>query len=333
MSWPVIVILILAFIIIYISFIDVFTVLFRMTGLTIEKAKFQVISLFTNAGFTTRESEIIVSNPRRRNLAKAAMITGHIFSIIIFSLIVTIITSIATTQQFLIEQLYVALIAFGVFVLLVVLMKIPAISRLNQGIIEKLAIRSMKRKDHQNVITVLDNYGRASVMEVMINIMPESLKDKTILESNLRANYGIILLLIKRKNKVLDVTADTILQTDDLLVVFGPEQNVKDLFVLKNKEIKEEIIREENRVNELYIMDNYGKEAMVEVHIYKLPEMLKNVPLFETGLKDKYHLNVMMIKRGGVVQEISKDTMFQEGDVAVIFGSYQSIKDVFLKLE
>ena len=105
MSWPVIVILILAFIIIYISFIDVFAVLFRMTGLTIEKAKFQVISLFTNAGFTTRESEIIVSNPRRRNLAKAAMITGHIFSIIIFSLIVTIITSIATTQQFLIEQL------------------------------------------------------------------------------------------------------------------------------------------------------------------------------------------------------------------------------------
>ena len=212
-------------------------------------------------------------------------------------------------------------------------MKIPAISRLNQRIIENMAMRSMKRKGRQNVIIVLDNYGQASIMEVMINVMPDALKDKTILESNLKANYGIILLLIKRKNRVLDVTADTILQTDDVIVLFGPEQNIKDLFTLKSKEIKEDIILEENRQNELYIMDNYGKEAMVEVHIYKLPEILKNVPLSETGLKDKYHLNVMMIKRGGVVQEINKDSMFLEGDVLVIFGPYQSIKDVFLKLE
>ena len=333
MSWPVIVIVILFFIILYVCLLDIFTVLFRLTGLTTEKARFQVISLFTNAGFTTRESEIIVSNPKRRNIAKAAMITGHVFSAIIVSLIVMIITSIAVAQEFLIEQLYIVLIAFGVFLVIFIFMKIPAVFRFNQRLLEKIAIKSMKRKDHQNVLTLLDDYGKASIMEVMINVMPPALKDKTILESNLRANYNIILLLVKRKNKVLDVTADTILQTDDLVVLFGPEQNIKDLFILKQREIKEELLIESKQINELQIIDNYGKDAMVEVILYQLPEMLKGVTLLESGLKDKYHINVMMLKRGGTVKEINKDTIFQEMDVIVVFGSYQTIKDVFLKLE
>ena len=41
--------------------IQVFSVLFRISGLTKVKAKFQVISLLTNSGFTTSESEIVVS--------------------------------------------------------------------------------------------------------------------------------------------------------------------------------------------------------------------------------------------------------------------------------
>lgn len=332
MSWYIVVIIILLFAVIYIGFIDIFTVLFRMTGLTTEKAKFQVISLFTNAGFTTRESEIIVSNPRRRALAKTTMITGHVFSAIIVSLIVTIITSIANTNQFSLEQVYIVLIAFEVFLVLLILMKIPAIARLNQRAIEKIAIRSMKGKDRQNVITILDDYGKASIMEVLINVMPPSLKDKTIYESNLRANYNLILLLVKRKNKVLDVTADTILQTDDVVVIFGPEQNAKDLFVLSSREIKEETIVEESRVNDLQIMDNYGKEAMVEIVINKVPDILKDVTLFKSGLKEKYHINVMMLKRGGAVIETNKDTIFLEKDVVIVFGLYQSIKDVFLKL-
>ena len=46
----------------YILIIDIFTILFRMSGMTEEKAKFQVISLLTNSGYTTKESELVVSN-------------------------------------------------------------------------------------------------------------------------------------------------------------------------------------------------------------------------------------------------------------------------------
>ena len=49
-------------IVLYIYTIEVFTILFRITGLTKEKAKFQVISLITCSGYTTSEAEIVTTN-------------------------------------------------------------------------------------------------------------------------------------------------------------------------------------------------------------------------------------------------------------------------------
>ncbi len=39
---------------------ELFTMLFRLIGLPEEKARFQVTSLLTGCGFTTRESEMIL---------------------------------------------------------------------------------------------------------------------------------------------------------------------------------------------------------------------------------------------------------------------------------
>ena len=43
----------------YLIIIDFFTMIFRITGLPDEKARFQVMSLLTGCGFTTHESEFI----------------------------------------------------------------------------------------------------------------------------------------------------------------------------------------------------------------------------------------------------------------------------------
>ena len=53
-------------ILIYLVITELFTILFRFTGLPDERARFQVISLLTGCGYTTRESEMILSNRRRR---------------------------------------------------------------------------------------------------------------------------------------------------------------------------------------------------------------------------------------------------------------------------
>ena len=84
-------------IVLYIYTIEVFTILFRITGLTKEKAKFQVISLITCSGYTTSEAEIVTTNKTRRRLATICMITGIVFNVIIISFIINFIGSVATT--------------------------------------------------------------------------------------------------------------------------------------------------------------------------------------------------------------------------------------------
>ena len=66
--------LIITVFLIYYVLIHIYTLFLRVTGLTKEKARFQSISLLTNAGFTTSESEIITLERRRRAIAKSAML-------------------------------------------------------------------------------------------------------------------------------------------------------------------------------------------------------------------------------------------------------------------
>ena len=62
---------------------ELFAVMFRFAGLPEEKARFQVTSLLTGCGFTTRESESILSTRARRRLARITMLFGYVFNITI----------------------------------------------------------------------------------------------------------------------------------------------------------------------------------------------------------------------------------------------------------
>ena len=46
--------------------VEILAIVFRITGLDSQKARFQVISILTHTGFTTRESELIAQHPLRR---------------------------------------------------------------------------------------------------------------------------------------------------------------------------------------------------------------------------------------------------------------------------
>ncbi len=66
--------IILLLIAVFFLFVEIFTVLFMLTGLPERKARFQVISILTNTGFATGESEVITSSRRRRRLATITML-------------------------------------------------------------------------------------------------------------------------------------------------------------------------------------------------------------------------------------------------------------------
>ena len=85
-------------ILIYWVITELFTILFRFTGLPDERARFQVISLLTGCGYTTRESEMFLSNRRRRRLARITMLFGYVFNITIVSAFVNVFLSLKMSQ-------------------------------------------------------------------------------------------------------------------------------------------------------------------------------------------------------------------------------------------
>ena len=317
-------------IVLYFSLIEIYTVLFRITGLTKEKARFQVISMITCAGFTTAESEIITTNRKRRRLAVACMISGTLFNVVIISLIINLIGSIAKAD-FIEEQLIWIGIILGSLVLVLIILKIPFVSKFIEKTIEVLGRKIMNRKDNANALTMLDSYDSDAIIEIYINNIPEVLKNKTLMESNFKNQYNINILMSKRGNRTIDITKDTVIQNKDKIVVFGNRQTIKDLFTYKVDENYEKEVINTPKENIVTLIDNYGADAMAEVEIYNLPEILDGKKLFESKIKTEYNLNVIMIKRDEEPVPVTKDTEIQYLDKIVVFGNYNSIKKIFLE--
>ena len=97
----------------YLLICEIFTILFRLTGLTEETARFQVISMLTNCGFTTIESELITSSRKRRKLAFITILFGYIFSVTIVSMAINFFMRLNDGNSFhLIVKVIMTIIAF-----------------------------------------------------------------------------------------------------------------------------------------------------------------------------------------------------------------------------
>ncbi len=82
--------------------------------------------------------------------------------------------------------------------------------------------------------------------------------------------------------------------------------------------------------NILTVIDLYGKHAIAEVILNQIPEFAKEKSLFEMGLTKKYVINILSIRRGKRILDVTKDTMFVKGDVLVIYGLTNDIKEAFI---
>lgn len=324
------VILILGFIIIYVFIIDVFAILFRITGLTREKAKFQAISMLTCCGFTTSEAEIITGDKVRRKIAVIAMITGYAFSVVIVSLVINLLVSLNKTTTD--SALDIIILSFLGFIALIIIFRLPFVIKPIERLIELIGYKLLKRNNFENTISMLDNYGNDAIAEVTINKLPRQLEGKSLFESKIRDLYKINVLMIKRKNKIIQITKDTMVQNGDILVVFGRKQSIKDLFAKQISHISEYLEKALiTRENTLDIIDNYGNDAMVEIHLNVIPKFMKHQTLFETKIKEQYQINILVIRRADRPIPVTKDTVLEKYDSLVVFGPYNNIKEVFIE--
>lgn len=221
----------LVLIVFYLIFIEIFTTIFMMTGLSHTRSIFQVISLLTNSGFTTNESEVIVTSRKRRKIAITIMLFGNIFNVLVLSVIVNAVIRIYQAPSFEFIQAIVAVATF--FALFIIYKKMPFIKVRFDGLIKKMANKWMYGKN-SNPLLVLDNFHDFCIVEIKMVKVPLMLQDKTIFESSLSKDYGIRVLFIKRGDKYIGYIEDgerVLLM--DRIIVFGPLHNITKVFNMK----------------------------------------------------------------------------------------------------
>ena len=207
-------------ILIYWVITELFTILFRFTGLPDERARFQVISLLTGCGYTTRESELFLSNKPRRRLARITMLFGYVFNITIVSAFVNVFLSLKLNQA---GHYYAGvLIPLAAVAVIFVFMRVPRVRAWGDGLLEKVADRLLGRSDSFNTVMPLDYIGTDSISLVTLNHIPDEYRGVTLAQTGLKADTGILVMLVERPGKkAVPAGADTVFEIGDKLTVFG----------------------------------------------------------------------------------------------------------------
>lgn len=323
--------LVLVVVTIYMLAIEIFSVAFKLTGLVTSKIRLQVASLFTSSGYTTAESELIAKDDKRRRIAIACMYTGHIFSVAFMGLVFNVVISLASysssgTPHFT-EWYFVVLYISAFFFLTMLFIKIPPINRHFQRFLEKIALKSSNRAKMSNIITVLDLHGKHATVEVSLNILPEFCKDVTLAEMALSQKYSLNILSVRRDNRYVEVTKDTMFQAGDVLLTYGLINDIKEAFVYSVA--KRKVTVDTDTSNEINLINNYGINALVEVCVENVPSELENIKIIDAKLKEKYGITVGVIKRDNEYVQVTKDTIIQKGDTLTLVGPYKNIKMLF----
>lgn len=207
-------------VIVYWVITELFTILFRFTGIPDEKARFQVISLLTGAGFTTRESELLLTNRVRRRLARATMLFGYAFNITIVSAFINVFLTLKLSQ---VKNYYIGiLVPLSVGIVIFTLMRIPHIRAWWDRLLQKIADRLVGRTDSVNTVLLLDYISGDSIAVVTLKRIPEPLQGIPLSETGLRSDTGILILLVEHiGQKAVPAGGDSVFAVGDKLTVFG----------------------------------------------------------------------------------------------------------------
>ena len=203
---------------------ELFTFFFRLTGLPAEKARFQVISLLTGTGFTTRESEMVLSSRKRRRLARITMLFGYVFNITIVSAFINVVLSmkVQVGYEFLSFLLPLASVA-----LIFIVMRVPKVHAWFDNLLRRAADKVFNRKETFNAVMLVDNIGDGSIAQVSIRHIPEEYQGMTLAETKLRAETGIMVMLVEHPGgKAVPASADTVFEVGDKLTVFGDYKTI-----------------------------------------------------------------------------------------------------------
>jgi hypothetical protein len=212
-------------IVVYLIITEMFSIMFRFTGLPSERARFQVVSLLTGCGYTTKESEMFLSSRSRRRLARITMLFGYVFNITIVSAFINVFLSIKLTD--LGENWLSILIPLSVAAVVFIFIRVTPIRAWLEGLLRKIADRILKRGETFNSVMLMDYIGSDSIAVVTLNHIPEQYLGRSLADMKLKAETGILVMLVEHPGKKPEAAgADTVFAVGDKLTVFGSYKTI-----------------------------------------------------------------------------------------------------------
>ncbi|MCR5826201.1 MAG: TrkA C-terminal domain-containing protein [Oscillospiraceae bacterium] len=216
---------------------EVFTVLFRLVGLPEEKARFQVVSLLTGCGFTTRDSEMVLATRSRRRMARLTMLFGYLFNITFVSAMVNFFISMQPIQvKESVTSLLIPLVAICTVFAFVRVQRIrKVLDRLIAGLASKFA-----RQSRHNSVLLIDQLGKECIAQVHLHYVPTALQDKPLAETELKSERNLLILSVEREDGTTEpAQADTVFSPGDRLTIFGDYNQICQGFEARTQFVDE----------------------------------------------------------------------------------------------
>ncbi|MBN1788018.1 MAG: hypothetical protein JW806_06445 [Sedimentisphaerales bacterium] len=230
------IVLVISFIVVRIG-----AIAFQLTGLEWSLAKFQALSCFSGTGFTTKESELIVSNPQRRKIASVLIVLGNAGLVTLIATFANSIRPRATGQKislpFLKDFLPEAVLPWMSLVIIMAIIFVMYKLFTNIGFTGKVTnlLRNfVMKKDIIKTVTaeeLLIATGGYGVSRIKIT-PNSSIIDKSLADSHLRS-HDITVLAITRSNETIpNPSPGTVFNVDDELICFGKLENIQNIITL-----------------------------------------------------------------------------------------------------
>jgi len=237
--------LLLFIIVVSVSFVVVRigAIAFQLTGLDWELAKFQALSCFSGTGFTTKESELIVSNPQRRKIASVLIVLGN-------AGIVTLIATFANSLRpgtsgtkislpflkdfFPAEILpWVNLAVITLFILILYkLFTYSFFARRITSVLRKIVLKRqmVKAVTFEELLIATGGYG---VSRITVNAN-SSILNKSLNDARLRSHDITVLAIVRDNHTIPNPPADMTFMINDELICFGRLENIQAKILAAN---------------------------------------------------------------------------------------------------
>ena len=194
-----------------------------MTGIDPQKASFQALSAFTRTGFTTKEAELVLNNPKRRRIITWLIIIGNAGLI---TIIVTGTSSLTTSQGYEIPITIGGLI-IGTY-LLYVLFRHTGLIRIWEGFIQNRLVKSnvFEESITEDLLHFIEGYG---VVRISVN-QNSPLAGHSIRESFSPETQLWIVGIERAKDWISLPRPRELMKEGDRLVVYGNLNVLKGVF-------------------------------------------------------------------------------------------------------